>query len=236
MLLTHYSVLAYDYMLEYQRRGEYWEGIQPRPVSGFDIELLSASVDYSEPQSDFPTTNKLLLYLTTPAQIDLTVRELSPKQYYLMNRVKEEETWQQGFNSYQWSTETVLKPLNLRIEQLGIIARINRSGNQQAESVAPVIFYHSQYPIKINGYRFAFKVGSSAHLNYAIYSGENSMPLLERELGKKMGGDPFMITWDCSKAEVGNYELVVDGYLLQDNSPLHQSIKFHHQPDIKGKF
>jgi hypothetical protein len=236
-LFIHHSVLASNPELAYQLREEHWEGIQARSVSGdLGIELLSAMVDYSEPQTSFPATNKILFYLTDPAQIDLTVRELSLKEYYLLNRVKEQETWQQGFNHYQWSAETVLKPLNLKITQLGAVARVNRAAAREEEQVAPVVLYHTSYPSKINGYRFAFKVGSGANLDYVIYADNSSTPLLEKKLGKRSGGEPFVILWDCSKAPAGYYELVVDGHSLRDNSQLHQSVKFYHQPEIKGKF
>jgi len=236
-LFIHHSVFAYHPELAYQLRKDHWEGIQPRPVSGsLGIELLSAVVDYTEPQTSFPATNKILFYLSNPAQIDLTVRELSPKKYYLLNRVKEKETWRQGFNPYQWSAETVLKPLNLKINDLGAVARVNRLENHQGEQVAPVVLYHSTYPSKITGYRFTFKVGSDANLGYVIYSDNNSTPLLEEKLGKRTGGEPFVILWDCSEAPAGHYELVVDGHSLRDNSSLHQSVKFYHQPEIKGEF
>jgi len=236
-LFIHHSVLASNPELAYQLRTDHWEGIQARPVSGdLGIELLSAMVDYSEPQTSFPATNKILFYLTDPAQIDLTVRELSPKKYYLLSRVKEQEKWRQGFNPYQWSAETVLKPLNLKITQLGAVARVNRAAARGEEQVAPVVLYHASYPSKINGYRFAFKVGSDANLNYVIYRDNSSTPLFEDKLGKRSGGEPFVILWDCSKAPAGYYELVIDGYSLRDNSALYQSVKFYHQPEIKGEF
>jgi hypothetical protein len=235
LLLANCQVLAYD-SLDYQRRGDRWEGIQPRKVGGFDLELLSALVDYSESQSGFPAAYKLLFYMTTPAEINLTVSELIPKQYYVMDKVKEKETWREGFNSYQWPTETVIKPLQLTMKQLGVVARVNREANRPAELVAPVVFYHSQPPTRINRYRFVFKVGGTANLNYAVYQGGNQKPLLEKQLGKKIGGEPFMITWDSSQAPAGEYELVVDGYLLQNNSKLHQAVRFYHQPEIKGNF
>lgn len=238
-LLIYCSVFAYGDSLEYQARGDRWEGIKPRPVSGSDIRLLSALVDYTEPYSEFPSKNKILFYLDKKAELDLTVRELLPKKFYLLDRIKEKETWQQGFNTYEWSTETVLKPLNLVPEQLGVVAQfiqVNEQNNQATDSIVPVILYHSDYPQKINSYRFAFKVGNNANLNYAIYADDNETPLLEDKLGKKMGGEPFVITWDCSHAMAGNYELVVDGYMLRNNTPIYQSIKFYHQPDVKGNF
>jgi len=234
-LLNSPVLFAYNF-LDYQPREDRWEGIQPRQVSGFDIELLSALVDYSESQSGFPATYKLLFYVTESAKINLTVSELIPKQYYVMDKVREKETWRKGFNSYQWPTETVIKPLKLTMDQLGVVAYVNREANRSTE-VAPVVFYHSQPPTRINRYRFAFKVGETANLNYAIYQGENPEAFFEApKLSRKVGGEPFMITWDSSQAPAGEYELVVEGYFVQNNSKFRKTIKFYHQPDLKGNF
>lgn len=41
----------YDPKLQYQNRGNRHEGLRPKPVSGYDIELLSALVEHREPFS-----------------------------------------------------------------------------------------------------------------------------------------------------------------------------------------
>ena len=40
--------------LEYQQRGNRYEGIKSIPVSGYDIELISARVDYNEEVTQMP--------------------------------------------------------------------------------------------------------------------------------------------------------------------------------------
>ena len=35
--------------LQYQQRGDRYEGVKPKPVSGYDIELISVLADYQEP-------------------------------------------------------------------------------------------------------------------------------------------------------------------------------------------
>lgn len=232
LLLNSPVLFAYNF-LDYQPREDRWEGIQPRKVSGLDIELLSALADDSEPQTGFPATYKLLFYVTAPAKVNLTISELIPKQYYVMDKVKEKETWRKGFNSYQWPTETVIKPLKLTMKQLGVVAAVNQEANHVIE-VAPVVFYHSQPPTRITRYRFAFKVGEKANLNYVIYQGENQ--LVNTQLGRKVGGEPFVITWDSSQAPAGEYELVVAGYFVENNSKFRKTVKFYHQPDLKGNF
>jgi hypothetical protein len=43
-----------DARLQYQDRGNRHEGIRPKPVSGYDIELISVRVDYKEESEQMP--------------------------------------------------------------------------------------------------------------------------------------------------------------------------------------
>ena len=51
--------------LQYQKRGDRYEGIKPKPVSGYDIELISVLADYQEllKGDDFPNRVMLRFYL-----------------------------------------------------------------------------------------------------------------------------------------------------------------------------
>lgn len=48
ILLVWVSAASAQVELQYQNRGNRYEGIKPKPVSGVDIELISARVDYQE--------------------------------------------------------------------------------------------------------------------------------------------------------------------------------------------
>ena len=49
--------------LQYQDRGNRKEGIKPKPVSGFDIELISVLADFKEEVEKIPDQFKLKFYL-----------------------------------------------------------------------------------------------------------------------------------------------------------------------------
>ena len=224
--------IVYGGSLDYQNRGDRWEGVAPQPVAGTDIELLSALVDYNENRHPLPATCQLRFYLSKSTQVDLTVQELRPKHFYKMDRVIPKPAWQRGFNNFAWSTREVIAGLQLNIPKLGVVARLKNGTKPGTEYVAPVIFYHSTLPQTINGYLFAFKVGNSAKLKYAIYQGKSENPIATGDLGKQSVGEPFVVLWDSSSAKEDLYELIVDGFFLDNFLPIHQSVRFYHKPSF----
>jgi len=230
-LLSTQVSFAFEWW-DYQPRGDRWEGIAPRPVSGSDIELLSALVDYRDNRQSKsnPLYCKLKFYLPHATQVDLRVQELRPKEYYKLDRVMPKRPWRQSdFNHYQWATN-VIQRLGLKIPQLGILARLKKRGDNDGEYVAPVVFYHSTPPSRFYGYRFAFKVAENANLNYVIFRDDSDITVAEGKLGRQYAGEPFVVSWDNSRAREGSYELIVDGYFLNNNAPIHQSVRFYHKP------
>jgi len=233
LLFAMHIPLVHGGELDYKNRGNRWEGIVAHPVSGYDIELLSALVHHREKWQPLPTTCKMKFYLQYATEVALKVQELRPRHFYKMDRVLSKPSWQEGFNDFQWSTNAVIQPLHLNIAKLGAVARLQSAVNRKAEHVAPVLIYHTSAPTSINGYRFAFKIGGNAKLWYAIYQGNSRKPLLEKKLGRRFVGTPFVIFWDSRKAPAGDYKLVVKGYFLNDYRKIRQDVHFYHQPLIK---
>jgi hypothetical protein len=232
ILFSFQTGVVYSGSLDYQNRGDRWEGIAPEPVAGTDIELLSVLVDYNEDWQPLPAACRLKFYLPESAQVDLTIQELRPKHFYKMDRVIPKPVWQRGFNHFTWSTGDVIAALQLNIPKLGVIARLKTKVKQGTEYVAPVVFYHSALPKQVKGYLFAFRVGSSATLNYAIYQGSSENPLAAGDLGKQSVGEPFIVLWDSTGAQEASYELIIDGFFSDDFLPIHQSVRFYHKPSF----
>lgn len=233
-LLSVQVSLVYGGPLDYQNRGEYWEGIAHNPVAESDIELLSALIDYREDWYPLPANCKLKFYLQHATAVDITVQELRPKHNYKMERIIPKSPWRQGINDYQWATNEVIAQLRLKITQLGIIASLKPAAKSDVEYIAPVLIYHSVPPTKINGYLFAFKVGDCAMLSYVVYQGKNVDPIAAGKISKQSVSEPFVIYWDSSLAKEGSYELIVDGYFLKNNKPIYKSVQFYHKPSFKG--
>jgi hypothetical protein len=159
------STLA-EMHLQYRKRGNRFEGIRPKPVSGYDIELISARVDYKEEGTQMPERFKVKVYLAQPFEVHLTVRELNYKYYYWMDKVQPAEPWRPGFdNMFDWPTREVIQQLgDINMYDLGVVARLENIDPSIVERVAPVIFYYSQVPVNIQGYVFAFKTNGDARL------------------------------------------------------------------------
>jgi hypothetical protein len=221
--------------LQYQHRGNRYEGIKPKPVSGYDIELISARVDYKEEIEQLPDRLRVQFYLQQLSKVYLTVRELDYKYYYWMDRVQPAQLWRPGFeNVFEWPTREVIQQLGqITMYDLGVVARLDKSEPSMSERVAPVIFYHSQAPTVIKGYLFTFKTGGDAHLRCAVYEDGASEPLFTQILQRQRGGRPFTVRWDSSQAGQGSYTLVLGGYFLETNIPIDQTVTFYHQPDVR---
>jgi hypothetical protein len=223
--------------LSYQKRVNRSEGIKAKPVSGFDIELLSAQVDYPEHADKLAERFYARFYLQHPTRVFLTVRELDYKHYYWLDNIEPSSKWRVGFdNVFDWPTKDVIGQLSgLTIGDLGTVARLDSAQPQAIERVAPVVFYQSQYPAVVSGYRFAFKLRDDAKIKAMIYADKGGDGVAVQSLAPQRGGRPFWIKWDLagSAPPEGAYKLVVSGYVLNTNDPINQIVQFYHQPRMK---
>ena len=223
--------------LTYQKRANRSEGIKAKPVSGFDIELLSAQVDYLDRTDKLPERFYARFYLQRPTPVFLTVRELDYKHYYWLDNIEPSSNWRAGFdNVFDWPTKDVISQLSgLTLGDLGTVARLGSAQAQAIERVAPVVFYQSQYPAVVSGYRFAFKLRDDAKIKAMIYADKSGDGVAVQSLAPQRGGRPFWVKWDVagSAAPEGAYKLIVSGYVLNTNDPINQVVHFYHQPRLK---
>jgi hypothetical protein len=223
--------------LTYQKRANRSEGIKAKPVSGFDIELLSAQVDYLDRADKLAQRFYARFYLQHPTPVFLTVRELDYKHYYWLDNIEPSSNWHAGFdNVFDWPTKDVISQLpGLVLGDLGTVARLGSAQPQAIERVAPVVFYQSQYPAVVSGYRFAFKLRDDAKIKAMIYADKGGDGVAVQSLAPQRGGRPFWIKWDLANTSPpeGAYKLVVSGYVLNTNDPINQVVLFYHQPRLK---
>jgi hypothetical protein len=235
-LLAAASSLAQD-DLNYRKRANRFEGIREKPVSGFDIELLSAQADFSDTPTKLGERFQVRFFLKKPEDVHLTVREIDYRHFYWLDKVAPPSPWRAGFdNIFDWATADVVQRLgDLRISDLGVVARLGRETPGAVEEIAPVVFYQSQYPTRIDGYVFRFRLREDAKVKASIYVNESASPVFSRDLGRQLGGRPFSVRWDVASRPVpeGNYKLVLSGYVLATNDPVGQVVKFYHRPVVK---
>lgn len=234
--LSFISIAVAQADLQYRNRGNRYEGIKPKPVSGYHIELISAKVNYQEETNQFPDFCKIRFFLRGVTEVHLIVRELDYRYYYWMDKVNPQKPWRPGFeNVFTWPTKDVIQQLKgLKLYDLGVVARLNKTEAGKVEKVAPVILYHSKAPSTINGYLFTFKTNGDAHFTCSIYRERQEKPVFTSIFQRQRGGRPFTVRWDSKNAEEGLYKLVIKGYFLDNNIPIDQTVRFIHQPIVKS--
>jgi hypothetical protein len=222
-----------DANLDYQNRGDRFEGVKPKPVSGYDIEVISVLADYQEPAAQLPDQLRVGFYLQSQTPVHFTVREQDYRLYYWLDKVKPAKGWQaKSANEYSWPTGAVLRQLDQKLNpyELGVLIRLGRETPAENEEIAPAILYYARPPDKINGYLFTMKTNGDARLSCKIFRGREPTALMTQAFRRIPGGRPFTVRWDAAAAQEGQYTLVCNGYFLDTNQPLRQTVRFFHRP------
>ncbi len=220
----------------YQNRGTYYEGINPKPVSGIDIELLSLLADYQEKPSSLPECFRLRFFLNEESPVNIIVRGLGSEQKYFLDRITPSRPWVfKGWNRFEWPTQTVIQNLEGKVDlnDLGVVARLDTASPRPLERIAPVILYHSQLPSKISGYAITFRIADDARLLASIIQETTGKEMKTQTFRRKPRGQPFTIKWDARDVPPGLYRISLSGFSLNSNQPIKQEIQFFHQPLVQ---
>ncbi len=229
-LLYALPLLAqYDSALQYQNRGNRHEGLRPKPVSGYDIELLSALVDGRAPGPGWPKDLRLKFYLPAEDKVFVTVRQPRPRtDYYWLDKVVPQEPWRpRAFNEFSWPTGLVLRKLSsLSAGDLGVVVRLRQEDPSRKETVAPAALFDAQPPPTVAGYRFTFKTNGTAFVTGRIFRGDKEV--FRRPPNREQGNVPFTLVWDARGQPDGEYRVDLSGY-FDDNARLAKEVSFHHR-------
>jgi hypothetical protein len=235
LLLLPATVLFAQPDIEYQKRGEYYEGVRPKPVSGYDIEVLSALVDYKEPTDRLPDQIRVRFYLDNKADIHLIIREQDYRLFYWLDKVKRSKEWRpHSHNEFEWLTGNVLRKLDQKLDMydLGVLVRLRKETPASVEDVAPAILYHTELPKKVDGYLFTMKINGDARLSCSMYREGEASAVMTKTYQRIPGGRPFTVRWEAT-AQEAPYSLVCKGYFLDSNQLIQQTVRFYHKPTIK---
>ncbi len=235
LLISSQAVWA-DTNLDYQNRGDRFEGVKPKPVSGYDIEVISVLADYQEPATQLPDQLRIGFYLQSQTPVHLTVREQDYRLYYWLDKVKPAKGWQaKSINEFTWPTAAVLRQLDQKLNpyELGVLIRLGRETPAENEDIAPAMLYHTQPPDKIGGYLFTMKANGDARLSCKMFRGKEPTELMTRAFRRIPGGRPFTVRWDAGGAPEGHYSLICNGYFLDTNQLLRQTVRFFHNPTAR---
>ena len=235
LLIVPLSLWA-DSNLDYQNRGDRFEGIRPKPVSGYAIELISVLVDYQEPTTQLPDQLRVAFHLQGHTAVHLTVREQDYRLFYWLDKIKPTKQWQpNSINEFRWPTGTVLRQLDhkLNMYELGVLIRLRKETPALVEDVAPAILYHARPPEKIGGYLFTMKTNGDARLSCKVYREGEAAAIMTQAFRRIPGGRPFTVRWDAGGAHEAHHTLVCTGYFLDTNESVNQSVRFFHKSTTK---
>lgn len=235
LILVALPLLAqYDPALQYQDRGNRHEGLKPKLVSGYDIELLSALVDYREASPSWPQTLRLKFYLPAAEPVFVTVRQPRPRTtYYWLDKVVPPLPWRpRALNEFVWPTEPVLRKLSsVTVDDLGVVVRLRQQDPSKRETIAPAALFHTQPPPTASGYRFTFKTNGAAHVTCKVYRGNTEV--YQRPQNREKAGSPFTLSWNTQGQPEGEYRLVLSGYFDANNIELAKEVIFYHRASWK---
>jgi len=217
--------------LSYRNRGNRYEGTDPKPIGGYDVELLGAVVE-PLPVSDFPDRAAVSFFLDKEETVHFLIREREPREYYRLDQVKPPSPWKPGAtNTFLWPSGDVLRPLGLRPADLLFLVRLGSDRPRSREHVAPVLLEPAAGGRKIGGYRFTFRLQSAAKTRHAVYGPGSAEPIQPVPPYSRRAADtPFEISWNAAGRTEGTYRLVLEGYFTNDNQPLRQEVEIFHSP------
>jgi hypothetical protein len=152
-----------------------------------------------------------------------------------MDKVQPSEPWEAGFgNIFEWPTLEVVRQLEgLKMYDLGVLVRLEKAEPGAVERVAPALFYHSQCPTTVKGYLLTFKTHRNARLECSVYKEGTKAAVFTRSFRRQSGGRPFSVKWTTPHTADGVYKLVINGYFLDDNKPIEQTVTFYHRNLVK---
>ncbi len=222
--------------LQYQNRGRYFEGMKDMPTAKTGIELVSFVADYREAYSSMPDCFRVRFYLHDETSVNLTIRDLTPRTLYWIDRVipsvpRVANNW----NTFEWPTRPVIQKVfkeEVKLYDLGVLARVGSSEPSSIERVAPAILFHAFIPSSISGYIFTFRHSEVMRANASIIQETTGKALFKRNFRSTNVGDPLNIHWETNGAEAGNYRLELSGFSLESNEPFRIEVRFYHQPNV----
>jgi hypothetical protein len=230
-LVSLVALSAQTAALLYQSRGNRSEGLRTIAVGGYDVELLSANVEFqNERPSGWADSVHLRFYLPADEKVFITVRQLrSRTTYYWLNNVMSAFKTR-TVNEYDWPTGPVLRRLpELRLTDLGATVRLGQEQPSKSERVLPGVLFDAGAPGPVEAYRFVLKTNGRAKVGAAVYADEKQ--LFKRTADWEAANSPFTIRWAGGAEPEGWYRLVLSGYFA-NNTPLDKEIRFYHRPSL----
>jgi hypothetical protein len=235
LLLLCAALAASGDDLSYRDRGNRHEGKKPRPIGGFDVDLLGAmAVPAAEPPvgAGFGDTAAVSFFLPGGESPHLVVRERRPRHSYWLDQARPASPWRpRAVNTFTWPAGDVLRPLGIAPADLLVLVRLGDGSPQLEERVAPALLAPVPGGGRIGEYRFTFKTKGTAVIRHAVYGPGSQRPLEPAAPRVRRAAEvPFTLAWAAGSRPEGAYLLVLDGYFEGNSHPVQREVEFFHSP------
>ena len=227
--------------LAYKDRGGYHEGIRTAPSTGAELDLVAAMINQTEPYSALPPSFRALFYLPNRDPVHLTIREVNRRYFYWLDRFASTNWQAHKVNNIHWETGPVFQFLRgtggpLKLEELGAVVRLGKSGNAADEVVAPVALYHANALTSIESYRFVFLPSRQMRLKFEVFAKgteDKAQPLMNQIVPIAPANFPQSVTWKIGTQQDGWFELIASGYFLSsEGERIRKRVTFFHSAQL----
>ncbi|MEL6672774.1 MAG: hypothetical protein AAFR61_11305 [Bacteroidota bacterium] len=241
-LLLTFSLINKDLVaqVDYQDRGNRYEGTKEKPVSAKPL-ILVAALAYPgiEPYQKWQDQSlKVAFYAPKNLGFQVHARETDGHIIYRMDSKPSQAP--RGWHEFTpWEVDEVLTRVELFANNLGVLVNFDLPG----KVIAPAVVYHTRKPQQVNSYHFSFlPLAGLSYLKFEVYQGYLYKKALKPEflLKRESWGERAMESKICfdydlafSKLDLppewsGWITLRVRGKRLSDNKSVKETFYFYH--------
>lgn len=223
-LMGTMPIVAQVETVDYQDRGDRFEGRRSHPVGGTEIELLGATIDGPAPLLSLPEDLSLKFYLQEAADAYVVVRERETQKEYWLDQVRRSKPWlARTVNQFSWSS-AVLKELRLEPNRLTALVRLGYSSPRLSERVAPAQLGSVQTPLLVDAFRFTFRTSRPADLSVRLEACPGRVEPARTKTGRRIPFD--VVVRVDAKAAGSRCHLQLAGEMADDAAPIIQGVDF----------
>jgi hypothetical protein len=238
IIILSFEAIAYGQgRYEYKKRGEKpgirMEGRDYDNVGGPGLELLSFLGYREEMEVPKNISLKIRFFLERDVNLFITAKELNVREFYKMKPLKTK--WLKGWCEFgPWSMNEVLIPMDLTLNELGVIGRIDTTDRIGSGEIVPLIIYYSRLPENVTQYVLKFVPNQDLKkVEYKLYKKGNNTPLFSDQIIELFGKVPFPIAIDLSRQKEGSYKILLDCKYKNRIGGPQRSYIFYHKPTVK---
>ena len=227
-----------------------YEGLIEVPYSkggGFELLSFTGHMETFTGNVELKVNYYVPVGLSGDKYVLIEGQELKRNKKYRMESYRQlfNRNWQEGqWNVFQpWQTRTVLTREGIPHWNIGVLALLYRTHDDQALRILPAVVYHSQKPKTVVKYSLHLRPGHTLKaVEYKLYRIVN---LKEEKIvgpvlmpGDFIEGEPFDLYLEMRNISEGEMRLVIDGALKYGGGSNgkenpHDEYRFYHMPIIE---